>query len=162
MPYITRDTLRERLQLAEQDESSPILGGTLRLRELTRDTLKEAAQWATTTNIADRERVRGAQLASAVQRSEGDPVQIRAALFAYELGAPETALDSDRWNAALLAASWIDAETGEPMAQRDDILKWPARPELQSEVLRLAQAALDLAEVGREHLKSGDPAPPAE
>jgi hypothetical protein len=159
MPHITRDTLRRRLHLAEQDESSPVLGGDLRLRELTRAALKDAARWATTTDLAERERVRGLHLAAAVQAADGDPVQLRQALFAYELGAPETAIDSERWNAALLAASWIDLESGEPMVAREDVLAWPARPEITSEVARLASCVLDLAEVGRDHLKSSDPAP---
>lgn len=151
--YLTREALRERLQLAERDEESPVLGGTVRLRELTRAAFRDAARWAMSSDLADRERVRGATLVTAIETAldAGDTVAMRHALLAYSL--PEQATDVDRWHAALLAASWIDPATGATMVERQDVLAWPNRVDLRGEVYRLAQAALDLSEVGGDHLK---------
>jgi hypothetical protein len=161
--HTIRDIIQVRLALAERDEESPILGVTLRLRELTRAAFKDVARWAASEDLAERERLHGAQLAGAVQEALGqeplDTVAFRQALTAYYLGTPERATDPDRWNAAILAASWIDPATGRSVVTREEILAWPARADLRDEVLRLAQAALDLSEVGQAHLKSGGPAP---
>lgn len=162
MSYINRDAILARLVLAERDEESAPLGGTVRLRELTRAELRDAGQWATTTDLAERERTRSALFADAVREAMGDEEALRRALTAYYIGAAETATDADRWNAALLAVGMVDGESGKPLFSRDEIIQWPNRGALWSEVLRLAQAILDLSEVGQSHLKSGDPAPAAE
>lgn len=165
MSYVNRDTIKERLALAERDEGSLPLGGTVRLRELTRAELRDAGQWATTTDLAERERTRGALFADAVREAleeEAPQEALRRALTAYYIGAAETATDADRWNAALFAVGVIDGEGGKPLFSRDEIIQWPNRAALWAEVLRLAQAILDLSEVGQSHLKSGDPAPAAE
>lgn len=166
--YVTRETITQRLALAEQDEESVLLGGTIRLRELTRAAFKDAARWATSTDLIDRERARGARLVLAAREAlnQDDALRlgdlVRAALAQYAIGAPEDATDADRWNAALLAASWIDVATGKPVVTREEILAWPARAPLREEVWRLAQCVLDISEVGPGPLKSSDPTPDAE
>lgn len=162
--YVTRDTIRERIRLAEQDEESPLLGGTVRLRELTRQAFKDAARWASTSDLASREQARGSLLVGAVQRAMEAPDALqmadtlRAALGTYFIGAPESAVDVNRWNAALLAAGWIDPATGATVLKPEEILAWPARDDLWNEVGRLAQCVYDLSEAGQASLKSGDPA----
>lgn len=155
--YVTREGLQTQLALAEQDEESVLLGGAVRLRELTRVAFKEAARWAASEDLVDRERVRGQLLASAVQEALGgdapDAAVLRLALTTYYLSAPEQAIDADRWHAALLAASWIDPATGRSITTREEIMQWPNRAGLRDEAARLAQAALDLSEVGNDHLK---------
>lgn len=155
MTYTTRETILQRIRLAEQDEESPLLG-TLRLRELTRQAYKDAARWASTSDLASREQARGTLLAGAVQRAmEGEDMvdKLRTALGAYFIGAPESAVDANRWNAALLAAGLIDQATGQPLFTADEILSWPARDDLWLEVGRLAQCVYDLSEIGEAHLK---------
>lgn len=164
--HTVRDIVQTRLALAERDEESPVLGVTVHLRELTRAAFKDAARWAASDDLAEREQLRGAQLAVAVQEALGqeplDVAAFRQALATYYLGTPERATDIDRWNAAILAASWIDVATLRPVVTREEILSWPARAEVRDEVFRLAQAVLDLSGVGQAHLKSGDPETPAE
>lgn len=163
--YTTRDIVTTRLRLAERDEESLPLGGTVKLRELTRAEFRAAAAWSETADKADREQLRGITLAVAVQDALGqdDPKEaLRRALTTYYLGAPENATDVDRWHAAIVAAGLLDGESGQPLFQRDEVLQWPARGAIWAEVRRLAQAILDLSEAGSEALKSGDPETPAE
>lgn len=166
--YTTRDTVIQRLRLAERDEDSPALGGTVRLRELTRQVYKDVARWASTTDLAQREHARGTVLVAAIQHALDAPdsaqtaERLRAAIGQYLIGAPENAVDANRWNAALLAAGWIDPESGKPLWTAEEIMAWPARDEVWAEVARLAQCVYDLSEAGQESLKSGDPAPHSE
>lgn len=139
-----------RLALAERDEESVPLGATLRLRELTRAQIRDARAWASTTDLAERERVRDTALALA---DLADADARRQALTQYWLGAPEAVLDTDRWHAALVAVGARDPATGEALFDRDAILEWPNRAELWNELVRLAQAILDVSEVSEEHLK---------
>ena len=162
MTYISKETMAMRLALAERDEESSPLGGTVRLRELTRAQLRDASAWSASTSLADREQLRGAQLALAVGEAGGDAGRLRQALTTYYLGAPERATDADRWNVAIFAAGAVDPETHQPLFARDDVLTWPDRGDIWREIARLAQAILDLSEVGQAALKSGDPAPAAE
>lgn len=157
--YVTRESALARLTLAERDEESPPLGGTLRLRELTRAQLRACGGWATTEDMAEREKARGVALATADLAD--DEARARA-LTAYWLGAPATTTDADRWHAALFAAMVVDPETKEPIFDRDQILTWPNRIELWNEVRRIAQMGLDLSEVGAEALRKSDPEAPAE
>lgn len=160
-----RETVLQRLALAERDEESSVLGVTVHLRELTRAAFKEAARWAASSDLADRERARGALFVSAVQEAldaEDWRGAIRMALTAYYIGTPERATDLDRWNAGLLAAGWIDPETGASVVSREEILNWPARDELREEVQRLVNSLMELSEVGSEALKSGGSTAPAE
>jgi|SRR5688572_26427146 hypothetical protein len=103
-----KDHILARLALAERDEESLPLGATLRLRELTRAQMRDAQSFAATTDLAERERVRGLALATA---DLGDEDARRAALTAYWLGAPEQVVNLDRYYAALLAAGTRDPET---------------------------------------------------
>lgn len=164
--YTSRDAILARLALAERDEESLPLGGAVRLVELTRAQLTAIGQWAASSDAAAREHVRGAQLAYAVSQALGDAAvdsdALRQALVTYSIGAPEQVKDPDRWNAGIFAAGVIDPETKQPLFAREEVLQWPGRPDLWSEVLRLAQRVLDLSEVGQSYLKSGDPAPAAE
>lgn len=164
MTYATRDSILARLRLAERDEESIPLAGTVRLRELTRAELRAASDWATSTDLAKREEARGVLLAGAVQAALGedaDQEALRRALMAYYLGTPETATDADRWNAAIVAAGVL-GEDGAPLFRKEEIIQWPGRGALWDEVLRLAQAVLDLSGVGSAALKSSDLETPAE
>jgi hypothetical protein len=73
---------------------------------------------------------------------------------AYRLVIEAAATDVDKWNAGLFAAMVIDPLTDKPMYTTDEVLDLANRPELWSEILRLAQLGLDLSEVGKEKLKS--------
>lgn len=58
----------------------------------------------------------------------------------------------DVWNAGIFAIAVIDADS-KPLFSADEVLLWPERSTVWGEVLRIAQAALDLSEVGSEALK---------
>lgn len=58
----------------------------------------------------------------------------------------------DVWNAGIFATAVIDADS-KPLFSADEVLLWPERSAVWNEVLRIAQAALDLSEVGSEALK---------
>ena len=58
----------------------------------------------------------------------------------------------DVWNAGIFATAVIDTDS-KPLFSADEVLLWPERSALWGEVLRIAQAALDLSEVGSEALK---------
>lgn len=157
--YVTRESVLARLTLAERDEESPLLGGTVRLRELTRAQLRACGAWATTEDMGEREKARGIALATA---DLADDEARSRALTQFWLGAPSTATDADRWHAALFAALVVDPETKEPIFDRDHILTWPNRVELWNEVRRIAQVGLDLSEVGAEALHKSSVEAPAE
>lgn len=164
MTYATRDSILARLRLAERDEESIPLGGMVRLREITRAELRAASDWSASTDLAKREEARSMLLANTVREAlgeEADREALRRALTAYYLGAAETATDADRWNAAIVAAGVL-GEDGAPLFRKEEIVQWPGRGALWDEVLRLAQAVLDLSGVGSAALKSGDPETPPE
>lgn len=77
--------------------------------------------------------------------------------------------NADRWHAHLVAAGAIDPDSGDPLWSADEILRWPNRDGLWSgldaaapgDIPRLAQAILDLSEVGPEAIKSEGPSPAA-
>lgn len=71
----------------------------------------------------------------------------------------DTVMPVDRFNATIFAAAVVD-EAGAPLFTADDVLQWPERTELWDEVLRIAQFALDLSEVGPEALKAPSDALP--
>lgn len=58
----------------------------------------------------------------------------------------------DVWNAGIFATAVIDADS-KPLFSADEVLLWPERSAVWNEVLRIAQAALDLSEVGSDALK---------
>ena len=145
-----KEAILARLALAERDEESIPLGCTLRLRELTRAQWRDAIAFASSDDLAERERARGALLASADLE---DADARREALTRFWLGAPEQALNRDRWHAAIVAAGVLDPETSEPLFTRGEILSWPHRDEVWSELDRLTQAVLAVSEVGEAHLK---------
>jgi hypothetical protein len=145
-----KDQILARLALAERDEESLPLGCTLRLRELTRAQWRDAQQFASIDDLAEREKARGLALASA---DLADEDARRSALAQYWQGAPERVLNIDRWHASVVASSAIDPETGEPIFTRDEILLWPHRADLWGELARLAQAVFDVSEVNQEDLK---------
>lgn len=58
----------------------------------------------------------------------------------------------DVWNAGIFATAVIDADS-KPLFSADEVLLWPERSAVWGEVLRIAQAALDLSEVGSDALK---------
>lgn len=95
--------------------------------------------------------------------SLGGTVRIRE-LARAQLRAANT-YTGDQWNLAIIAAGVIDPATKQPLFTSDELLPLvdgddPAfRP---SAALHLAQAILDLSEVGPEYLKSGDTAVDAE
>ena len=63
--------------------------------------------------------------------------------------------DVDKWNVGLFAAMVIDPATDAPMFTADELIeKASNRQELWAEILRIAQAGIDLSEVGKESLKS--------
>ena len=66
----------------------------------------------------------------------------------------------DVWNAGIFAIAVIDADS-KPLFSADEVLLWPERSALWGEVLRIAQAALDLSEVGSEALKELSTVSPA-
>lgn len=89
-------------------------------------------------------------------RAEFRAIQAAAAL-PPENGEPQ--INLDQWNGGLFANTVIDAATGAPLFTLDEILAFPERNALWSEVRRIAQESLDLSEVGSDALKSGDPTP---
>lgn len=66
-------------------------------------------------------------------------------------------IDLDVWHAHLFAALVVDAD-GTPMFTAADVLAWPKRDAVWSEIRRVANEGLALSEVGPEAVKSGDSA----
>ena len=64
----------------------------------------------------------------------------------------DTTMPVDRFNATIFAAAVVD-EAGAPLFSAEDVLQWPERTDVWAEVLRIAQFALDLSEVGTDALK---------
>jgi len=133
MAYVTKETARAHLALAERDEPSEVFGGVLRLRELTR------AQFRACRRDAD--------------------LGERAYLTRVGDQTVRITIDADRYNAGLFAAGVIDPTTGEPIwGGVDEMLALPRRATVWDEILRIANLLLDLSEVGPGALKSGSPA----
>jgi hypothetical protein len=68
----------------------------------------------------------------------------------------ENRLDLDRWNAGLFVAGVINGNS-EPMFALDEVLAWPQRDTIWTEVQRIAEAILNLSEVGPEALTKSSP-----
>lgn len=121
MSYLSKADILQRLgQRAERDYESIPLGGTVRLRELSRADRITAAQSPTN----------------------------------------EATIPIDRWHLCVIAFGVIDPGTHAPLFAPDELLPLMEgdAPALRAEAAAdLAQAILDLSEVGPDYLKSGDP-----
>ena len=71
----------------------------------------------------------------------------------------DAVMPNDRFNAMIFATAVID-DAGGPLFTADDVLLWPERSVVWNEVLRIAQLALDLSEVGTDALKKPSSASP--
>lgn len=82
--------------------------------------------------------------------------------------AGEGADQADRWNAALFVTGVIDPDSPPdarlPLFTHEEVLAWPNRGDLWAEVLRVAQAIVDLSDAGADALKktSSDSSPATE
>lgn len=132
---LTRAALGAALELIERRVPSPVLGGELLIRELLRTEYDAAQQFATTGKVD----------------GQGRPLvhvdRVNAAIFAAGVMDPESGdpyADGRRDDAGNLV---VDPRTRRPLVTAEEVLAWPARPDLVDHIVDVAQAILDLSEV---------------
>lgn len=154
----TREQLLARLRLAERDYESAPLGLRLTLRELTRAQYRDAAAYADSVRAEQSGLIIASARLVALDATEEHLATLRASVAAYDA---ERGASADAWHAAIVAAGAV-GDDGQPLMTRDEWQSLGSGQWLWDELRQIAQAILDLSEVGAPHLKSGDSAPDAE